>query len=45
VRLWKIELQAPADRLHLPITVCHLPPGTSKWNKIKHRLFSFITLN
>lgn len=45
VRLWKIELQALADRLRIPITVCHLPPGTSKWNKIEHRLFSFITLN
>ena len=45
VRLWKIELQALADELRLPITVCHLPPGTSKWNKIEHRLFSFITLN
>jgi Rhodopirellula transposase DDE domain len=45
VRLWKIELQALADELLIPITVCHLPPGTSKWNKIEHRLFSFITLN
>ena len=45
VRLWKIELQTLADQLHIPITVCHLPPGTSKWNKIEHRLFSFITLN
>ena len=45
VRLWKIELQALADQLRIPITVCHLPPGTSKWNKIEHRLFSFITLN
>ena len=45
VRLWKIELQALADELRIPITVCHLPPGTSKWNKIEHRLFSFITLN
>ena len=34
-----------ADALKLPITVCHLPPGTSKWNKIEHRLFSFITIN
>ena len=34
-----------ADELRLPITVCHLPPGTSKWNKIEHRLFSFITMN
>jgi len=45
VRLWKIELQNLADWLGIPITVCHLPPGTSKWNKIEHRLFSFITLN
>jgi len=45
VRLWKVELQALADQLELPITVCHLPPGTSKWNKIEHRLFAFITMN
>jgi hypothetical protein len=45
VRLWRIELQALADELRIPIAVCHLPPGTSKWNKIEHRLFSFITLN
>jgi len=45
VRLWKIELQKLADELKLPITVCHMPPGTSKWNKIEHRLFSFITIN
>jgi len=45
VRLWKVELQKLADQLKLPITVCHLPPGTSKWNKIEHRLFSFITSN
>ncbi len=45
VRLWKIELQKLADELKMPITVCHLPPGTSKWNKIEHRLFSFITIN
>lgn len=45
VRLWKIELQNLANSLRIPITVCHLPPGTSKWNKIEHRLFSFITLN
>ena len=43
VRLWKLELQQLADELGLSITVCHLPPGTSKWNKIEHRLFSFIT--
>lgn len=45
VRLWKYELQKLADELNLEITVCHLPPGTSKWNKIEHRLFSFITQN
>jgi len=45
VRLWKRELQALANELGLTITVCHLPPGTSKWNKIEHRLFSFITQN
>lgn len=45
VRLWKLELQKFADRTGLAITVCHMPPGTSKWNKIEHRLFSFITQN
>ena len=45
VRLWKVELQKLADELAIPITVCHLPPATSKWNKIEHRLFSFITQN
>ena len=45
VRLWKLELQKLADDLGVPVTVCHLPPGTSKWNKIEHRLFSFITTN
>lgn len=45
VRLWKLELQKLVDEIGLPITVCHLPPGTSKWNKIEHRLFSFITKN
>jgi hypothetical protein len=45
VRLWKIELQALAHELGIEVTVCHLPPGTSKWNKIEHRLFSFITQN
>jgi hypothetical protein len=44
-RLWKRELQVLADELGMIITVCHLPPGTSKWNKIEHRLFSFITQN
>jgi len=45
VRLWKVELQKLADELGIPITACHLPLGTSKWNKIEHRLFSFITQN
>jgi hypothetical protein len=45
VRLWKVELQRLADDLGITIAVCHLPPGTSKWNKIEHRLFSFITQN
>jgi hypothetical protein len=45
VRLWKKELQRLADETGLNITVCHFPPGTSKWNKIEHRLFSFITMN
>jgi transposase len=45
VRLWKLELQQFADELQMPITVAHVPPGTSKWNKIEHRLFSFITQN
>lgn len=45
VRLWKQELQTLADDLGFPIRVCHFPPGTSKWNKIEHRLFSFISMN
>jgi hypothetical protein len=45
VRLWKWELQQLADETGLEIAVCHFPPGTSKWNKIEHRLFSFITKN
>ncbi len=45
VRLWKRELQRLADELGIEIAVHHLPPGTSKWNKIEHRLFSFITMN
>jgi DNA-binding phage protein len=45
VRLWKVELHKLSIELRIPITVCHLPPGTSKWNKIEHRLFSFITIN
>jgi len=44
-RLWKVELQKMANRTGLTITVCHFPPGTSKWNKIDHRMFSFITKN
>jgi hypothetical protein len=45
VRLWKLELQRLADETGLAIAVCHFPPGTSKWNKIEHRLFSFISQN
>jgi hypothetical protein len=45
LRLWKWELQRLANALRLPISVCHFPPGTSKWNKVEHRLFSFISLN
>jgi hypothetical protein len=45
VRLWKVELQKLADETGLRVSVCHLPPGTSKWNKIEHRLFSFISQN
>jgi hypothetical protein len=44
-RLWKLELQHLADELCIPISVCHFPPGTSKWNKVEHRLFSFISTN
>jgi hypothetical protein len=44
-RLWKVDLQTLADELGFAITVCHLPPGTSKWNRIEHRLFSHITMN
>jgi len=44
-RLWKVSLQKLADELELVLHVCHFPPGTSKWNKIEHRLFSFITQN
>lgn len=44
-RLWKRELQALAKELGLHIRVCHFPPGTSKWNKIEHRMFSFVTKN
>src|SRR5919202_1462757 len=45
VRLWKLELQRLASETGLRIAVCHFPPGTSKWNKIEHRLFSFISQN
>jgi hypothetical protein len=45
VGLWKRELQAFANEFNLEIMVCHFPPGTSKWNKIEHRLFSFISKN
>lgn len=45
VRLWKVELQNLANELNIPIYVSHFPPGTSKWNKIEHRLFSFISMN
>ena len=45
LRAWKLHLQRFADQLRMPITVCHYPPGTSQWNKIEHRLFSFISLN
>lgn len=45
LRLWKVELQKLADELGIPVAVSHFPPGTSKWNKIEHRLFSFISQN
>jgi hypothetical protein len=45
IRLWKWEIQRLADRIGMSITVCHFPPGTSKWNKIEHRLFSYISTN
>lgn len=44
-RLWKVALQKLADELDIPLHVCHFPPGTSKWNKIEHRMFCFITKN
>ena len=44
-RLWKIALQGLADQLGIPVQVCHFPPGTSKWNKIEHRMFCHITQN
>ena len=45
VRLWKVALQELADAINLRISVCHFPPGTSKWNKIEHRLFCYISQN
>ena len=45
LRLWKLELQNFSDEIGMPIAVCHFPPGTSKWNKVEHRLFSFISSN
>jgi len=45
LRLWKLELQGLADETGLTLSICHFPPGTSKWNKIEHRLFSFISSN
>ena len=45
LRLWKVELQKFVNETRIPVTVCHFPPGTSKWNKIEHRLFSHITMN
>ncbi len=45
VRLWKVELQKLATELESTISVCHFPPGTSKWNKIEHKMFSYITKN
>ena len=45
LRGWKLHLQKLSDQLKIPITVCHYPPGTSKWNKIEHRLFSFVSMN
>jgi hypothetical protein len=45
LRLWKVSLQKIADEIQLKISVCHLPPGTSKWNKIEHRMFCHITQN
>ena len=44
-RLWKVELQKLADELGVEMHVCHFPPGTSKWNKIEHQMFSYITQN
>jgi transposase len=44
-RLWKLELQKLSNEIGIPIRICHFPPGTSKWNKVEHRLFSFISSN
>jgi hypothetical protein len=44
-KLWKSELQKLSDEINIPITICHFPPGTSKWNKIEHRMFSAISMN
>ena len=44
LRAWKLHLQELAQQIEIPISVCHYPPGTSKWNKIEHRLFSFISM-
>lgn len=45
IRLWKTQLQGFCNEIQIPVTVSHFPPGTSKWNKIEHRLFSFISMN
>ena len=45
VRLWKVELQKLANETGLESTLCHFPPGTSKWNKVEHKLFSYISMN
>jgi hypothetical protein len=45
IRLWKVEVQTLVNELGFPISVCHFPPGTSKWNKIEHRMFSYISRN
>jgi len=44
-RLWKVRLQELADTVQFPVTVCHLPPGTSKWNKVEHRLFAYVSIH
>jgi hypothetical protein len=45
VRLWKVALQRLADEMGLPLSVCHVPPGTSKWNKIEHCMLSYMSMN